>query len=100
MPNLKIFKADFIKQTEEVLAALRPELKKSQKDFGKLDELSHKLKGSCATLSINSLYAPSKKMNEAARKHDFVTVEACQTEFELAFVEFKNIEKKWADSLK
>ena len=91
---------DFIKQTEEVLAALRPELKKPQKDFAKLDELSHKLKGSCATLSINSLYTPSKTMNEAARKNDFVTVEASETEFELAFIEFKNLEKKWADSLK
>jgi len=91
---------DFISQTEEVLTALRPQLKKPQKDFGKLDELSHKLKGSCATLSINSLYSPSKKMNEAARKKDFVTVEASETEFELAFIEFKKLEKKWADSLK
>ncbi|MBR4385297.1 MAG: response regulator [Treponema sp.] len=91
---------DFIKQTEEILAELRPELKNPEKDFKKLDELSHKLKGSCGTLSISSLYAPAKKMNEAARKDDFVTVEASEVEFELAFIEFKNLEKKWSDSLK
>ena len=91
---------DFINQTEEVLDELRPELKKTPPDFEKLDALSHKLKGSSAALSINSLSSTAKKMNEASRKKDFVTVEASETEFELAFVEFKNLEKKWADSVK
>ncbi len=90
---------DYLTQTQEILTDIKDALSLDEKDFDYLASLSHKLKGSSAAMSIHKLADSAKKMNDAAKNQDLITVESCRTDFAIDFLTLKKIVNKWKSTL-
>lgn len=89
---------DYIDQTQAILQKLKEELK-STKDYGKIELYAHTLKGSSAAISATKLAEVGRQMNDAAKVHDLVHVEALRTNFDLDFIKLKQIVQNWKAAL-
>ncbi len=89
----------YVEQTQDLLAKIQTELSLPNKNFVKLEELAHTLKGSSATVSAKKLAKSAKEMNDACKTKDLVAFEAARTEFCLDFVTLNTLINNWKSSL-
>ena len=90
---------EFISQSKKILNDLKTELQQKNKDAENIKRLTHTLKGSSAAVSAFKLTEYGKKMNDAAKKGDYVAVEAARTDFAIDFITLEQIVKDWKQSL-
>ncbi len=85
--------------TEDLLAKIKEELSKEEKDFTVIEKFAHTLKGSSGSVSSGKLKSSATAMDEAAKQEDFTKVEAARTDFAIDFTELKNVVRTWLTSL-
>ena len=85
--------------TEDLLAKIKEELSKEEKDFTVIEKIAHTLKGSSGSVSSGKLKSSATAMDEAAKQEDFTKVEAARTDFAIDFTELKNVVRTWLTSL-
>lgn len=89
----------YIIATEDLLAKIKEELSKEEKDFTVIEKFAHTLKGSSGSVSSGKLKSSATAMDEAAKQEDFTKVEAARTDFAIDFTELKNVVRTWLTSL-